>query len=110
MNGNADPLLVRCTACVQTRCQVSCGCGAIVPVCGDILVETRKCAGCERLGGGSLPGCIASCPNAEEKRIAGNGDIKQKQIEAVTAMPLLESAGVIPRNPLTGSRGSFRAR
>jgi Fe-S-cluster-containing hydrogenase component 2 len=89
MNGDVDPLLVCCAACAQARCEVFCGNDALVPVCGDILVETQKCAGCGRRGEGCIPGCIASCPNAAEKRIVEGGDIKQKQIKAATVMPLL---------------------
>ncbi|MDR1353205.1 MAG: hypothetical protein LBK05_07980 [Treponema sp.] len=89
MNGDADPLLVRCTACVQSRCEVFCGNGAIVPVCGDILVETRKCAGCGQYDGNRMPGCIASCPNAAEKLAAGPEGAEQKQIKAALALPLL---------------------
>ncbi|MDR1025720.1 MAG: hypothetical protein LBL56_08330 [Treponema sp.] len=102
MNSDIEPLLVCCTTCAQTRCEVFCGNDAIVSVCGDILVETQKCAGCERRGGGRIPGCIVSCPNAAEKRIAEGGDIKEKQIRAATALPLLERNNSWRGNTLKG--------
>jgi hypothetical protein len=86
-NGAIDPALVRCTACVEIRCTVFCGKDAIVPVCGDILVEMHKCVDCEHWGGSRIPECIASCLNAEEKWIAGDESPEQKQIKAALALP-----------------------
>jgi hypothetical protein len=87
MSGAADPALVRCTACAEIRCTVFCGNDAIVPVCGDILVEMRKCADCGRRGGSPIPECIASCAHAVEKRIAGDESPEQKQVKAALALP-----------------------
>jgi Fe-S-cluster-containing hydrogenase component 2 len=87
-DGNTDPALVRCAGCALIRCAVFCDKNAIVPVCGDILVETRKCLDCDRRGENRMPGCVASCPNAVEKHIAGDESAEQKQTRAASIMTL----------------------
>jgi Fe-S-cluster-containing hydrogenase component 2 len=95
-NSGADPMLIRCTGCEQEswekNCAVSCDQNAVVVIRGDILVEQRKCGICEQnagKGAGGMPGCIAVCENAAEKRVMESETTKQKQIRAASVMPWL---------------------
>ncbi|MDR0628895.1 MAG: hypothetical protein LBG24_04530 [Treponema sp.] len=93
--GSFEPLLIRCTGCMQNLCTVSCGSNAVVYIRGDLLLEAHKCSVCERYqaavgtGTDGIPPCITACHHSKDKVVLEALSGAQKRIKNADLLPLL---------------------
>jgi hypothetical protein len=93
--GTFEPLLIRCTGCMQNPCTLSCGSNAVVYIRGDLLLEAHKCSVCERfqeVAGtctDGIPPCITTCHHSEDKVVLEVLSGAQKRIKNADLLPLL---------------------
>ncbi|MDR1955330.1 MAG: hypothetical protein LBQ30_00570 [Treponema sp.] len=93
--GEGEHILIRCIGCKETACTVSCGNDAVVSIRGDLLVDGRICAACERYKAvavpslGAIPPCITACAQGEDKMILEVLSQVQKRLKTADFLPLL---------------------
>ncbi|GHT88107.1 hypothetical protein FACS1894137_16200 [Spirochaetia bacterium] len=88
-------MIIRCGACIQVPCVLSCDRNAVAYVCGDLLIELDKCTECGQYKGLQSPGpgipdCVAACEYSQAKTVLEVPDAQTKQMRAANALSLLK--------------------
>jgi len=88
MNGEYNPILIRCKGCEQATCTISCSSDAMVYMRGDLLIETSKCTTCNK-NGFPIPICVTDCHCSGDKVILEEVSIEEKRKTTAHILPLL---------------------
>ncbi|MDR1302694.1 MAG: hypothetical protein LBK43_09545 [Treponema sp.] len=86
-----EPIVIRCTGCMQSHCTVSCRSNAVLYIRGDILLEAHKCGVCEQYqaAAGPIPPCITRCYHSTDKVVLEALSAAQKRTKSADCLPLL---------------------
>ncbi|MDR1030895.1 MAG: hypothetical protein LBL76_08485 [Treponema sp.] len=86
-----EPIVIRCTGCMQHCCTVSCKRNAVIYIRGDLLLEAHKCGACEQYqaAAGPIPPCITRCYHATNKVVLEALSAAQKRTNSAEFLPLL---------------------